>query len=734
MAAIKILDDLSAELIVANPPSLSGLGKYLKTRTASLTAGPDLKLQLPKHLHEVSPGDNGFTLSFDKDVPLGASGTTLTVSAKSTSVIGVLSEAGTPLFEDAFLGPPVTVPAGRAYVSFSFHPTLTAGLKQKVGALGFGFDAGSDVQVRCYRPFDISGEPVTLLEACRESLESFAVPNTADDLQAMKALPVGTIATVSGHGHLQISGSADVAAAFNPLAGINTIAALGTLNAGGTASASLGFDAKLSGDLQLRVERMNGSTIRLSYHKVASRELDLTVDVTANPTVTLGERDLLNMLLRGPGGSSTTAEAKPDEDLSGVGISAAQQKRLTAEMQAGMSRRMDLALHTEFASMRQDEAAFLYEIDVDALDEVGLRALNGALAGNLIELTRLEPTLPAHGLSVLQSRTQALRRKQITWRVNLVGLVNLVSLTELVRTGSVFHDEDSGELVITDKVTTTRMGSATVARNLRKLLFESVMITATYKAGGLDPNTSLSATQTFFTLDRHANRHRMSDYLDAAAAVGLLGQDDIPGALGTVDDFGRASLQLETVFDQAACERLFGDDGAPRDRGFYEDVGKLALLALVQERDADAYRRIPLRDAALWQRMKTAGATRFRFLLPSPITGGSPEHESLHVQVVVADYTMIVWWAEAMASASAAIADLRAYLTGPPRVAPDEHDPEFTKRRTRVSEAMVKAVQKNRTSFGRDPWGLVAMFYAAKRSGAVKGAVVSPSLTRFLPG
>jgi hypothetical protein len=66
-------------------------------------------------------------------------------------------------------------------------------------------------------------------------------------------------------------------------------------------------------------------------------------------------------------------------------------------------------------------------------------------------------------------------------------------------------------------------------------------------------------------------------------------------------------------------------------------------------------------------------------------------------------------------------------------VVPNEDDPAFRARRSRVSQSMVKAVQKNTTSFGRDPWGLVAMFYASKRSARVSGAVVSPRLTRFLP-
>jgi hypothetical protein len=729
MPVIKIADHLSADLVVANPPSASGLGKFLRSKAADLKAGEDLKLQLPKHLQDVSSGDNGFTLTFDHDIPLGIAGTALTVSAASTSLLGVFNQPGTALFERTFIGPPVTIAAEQAYVSLAFQPTLAVSLKQRAGHVSFGFDAGTDIELRCYRPFPLSGTPVTLLDACRESLEAFAIPHSAADLTAMQALPIGTIATVSGHGHLQFSGAADVAAAFNPLASVSTIASLGPLAVGGAAKASVGFEATVSGDWQMRVQRMAGSTIRLSYHTTAARELDVRVDLAAGPAVTLGTRDLLKMFFNGPGGLSNATE----EDLATGGINAAQQKRLTTAMLAGMSRTLNLEVSAEISSARQHDAAFLYDIDMAALDAVGGHALDAALAGNLVELTRLEPDLPAHGIAVLQSRTQTIRSRPITWRINLVGLMNIQSLQELVRTGSVLHDEESGELIVTDKVSATRMGATTVSKTLRKLLFESVMLTATYKAGGLDPNTNLSAAQTFFQLDRRANRQRMSDYLDAVAALGLIAPADVAAALGTATDFGKASLLLETAFDQAACERLFSDAGAPRDRGFYEDVGKLALLALVREHDADAYRRVPLLDGALWAKMKDAGAARFRFVLPAAITGNGADEQQLHAEVVAADYSLIVWWAKAMAAASDAIADLRAYLAGPPQMAPDDQDAEFRARRNRVSQAMVSAVQQNRTTFGRDPWGLVAMFYASKRSGRTRAVIASSRLTRTLP-
>ena len=38
--------------------------------------------------------------------------------------------------------------------------------------------------------------------------------------------------------------------------------------------------------------------------------------------------------------------------------------------------------------------------------------------------------------------------------------------------------------------------------------------------------------------------------------------------------------------------------------------------------------------------------------------------ETLRVEVVSADYTLIIWWAESMATAAKQLADMRAFLKG----------------------------------------------------------------------
>ena len=730
LPSITIRDSLKVDIITAAPQPRTGLGKYLPAGVAALVAEATGAGQLRGLLTSAQAGESGLNLSWSDAVPIGPARDkiALSISAGTKAVVGVYNRTGMELFESSFTGAPLKVPAGRAFVAFSIRPTLGLEARQQVGALTFGFSAGSEAELRCYRPFDLTIAPITLAAACKDLLEHFVIPNTAADLRQMSELPDGTIACASGHGQLKIAASVNLAAAFNPLASVGTIPVLGTLSAGGGgATASVGITAMVSGDFQIRAQRLDASVVRLGFHTVAGRGLDVTVAGSGGTGLTLGDRDLIKLLFAGPGGVPDAAK----EELVKDGLTSERLDRVTATMKAGLSRRLELAVSAQFSALKGDEAAFLYEIDLDALDADGAAAIDRALAGDLTALNALEPDGSRHGIRTVQSRTQALSRKSVNWRINLVGIVNVLSMRELLRNGSVAHDTDSGELVIVDKVTSDRVGAIVEPRQIRRLLYESALMTLTYKAGGLDVNAGLDAAQSFFFFDKSANRQRVSDYLDAVAAVGLLDAAATGDHLSGDDDFGKASLLLETTFDQAACERVFGVPGPPPDRAFYEDIGRRALAALVKASDPDAYRRLPMIDSALWRRMRDGGQAQFRTILPPPITGGGENQQALRVGVVAADYSVIVWWAKAMALAASRLADMLAFLQGRTATSLDQ-DAAFGSRRADLSDAIVKAIRENTSTFD-DPWGLVALFMASAGKAAVAATLVSPKLTLFLP-
>ena len=725
MAEISIRDGLDAQIVSANPHGTNGLGRYFTGTSGVLLAGTDVAGQLRTPLLMANAGESGLAVNWKEKVGLGQRGPALTIEAGSRAVIGVLNRGGMEVFDTTFIGKPVTVAPGSALVSFAVRPSLSLGITQQIGALSFGFAAGTETEIASFHPFDLAATPpVSVADAVRTVLESFVVPNTADDLRQMRTLPENTMASVSGHGELQIGASVNVAAAFNPLASVDTLPRLGKLTVTGAATATAGVKATLSGDFQIRVQKMKDAKVRLSYHKVAGRQLDVSFAAAAGLGVTLGERDLLGMLFDGPGGISGAGR----EDLVQGGITSQQLDRVVDAMKAGVSRRIELSIAASFSSSRTNDAAFLYEIDLDALDAIGAAALDSALSGDLTKLNALEGDAPSHGVTTLASRTQEVRKKKIAWRINLVGIVNIMSMSELVKTASIAHDEDSGDVVILDKVTSDRVGAITTGRQIRKLLYESTMMSLSYRAIGFDTTPDMDIAQTFFFFDRSANRQRLSDYLDAVEALGF-DERDARQQLGSQDDFGKSSLLLETSYDNAASQRVFGPPAGGDPRTFYESLGRDALQSLVRPGDPDAYRRGPLVDHAMWKAMKDAGQPNFRHILPPPITGGPDA--AIRLGVVEADYTVIVWWAGAMAKAAEKLAEMRTFLNGR-TPASLEKDAKFVARRDDLSETIAKAIRSNKASFD-DPWGLVALHRAAGGATATAATLISPKLTLFLP-
>ncbi len=730
--SIKISDSTGLELFTADPQVNSGFGRYLKGTPAQLLAAADVTSRFRQPLTTVNPGSAGVGLSFQNPVSLDSGGAKVTISTGVKASVGVYNRTGLPLFEDNFIGDPLKVPdAGTAYISVGFEGNFGVSATPQLGDISFGIEAGGIGEFRFYRPFDLlaPGPVLTLAEATQEVFENFAIPASFADLEAMGRLPVGTVASVSGAGHLHASASVDLLAAFNPLATASSIPKLGKLTLSGGAKVSVGFEVKVSGEFQVRVRTTAPGKLRLSFHKRHAGELDFDLQGRAGAGVSVGDKDLLAMLFRG----ETKLEGTSEEELVSAGVSKAQLDAIREALRKGMSRKLNLELAARFFALREDEAAFEYDLDLNAVgtNDRAKDAVEAALGGDLRKLNALEGDMPAGGLTLSKSLIKELRQRTVSFRINLLGIVNVISQVDLALKCTVFHDEDSGEVTIADEASAKRIGATTVNRKLRKALYESIMITAAYKASGADVNTDFKAAQSFFQFERRCNRQQMSDFLDAVSAVGLMSSAEIPGKLGSPDDFGPSALSLETEYGQAACLRLFLDGETPRSEAFYEEAGKRAVLALVKASDPDAYRCIPMRDPALWRAMRDAGAfSNVAAVLPQSITRANDR--PVRVEAVFRDMILISWWASSMAVAAERLAEVRKALAEHSAATPLDEDPGFLKAREKLARALSDAVSKNKSNFD-EPWGLVAMFLASEQAAEASATLISPKLTVVLP-
>ena len=81
-----------------------------------------------------------------------------------------------------------------------------------------------------------------------------------------------------------------------------------------------------------------------------------------------------------------------------------------------------------------------------------------------------------------------MRSKGVTLKVNLLGIVNLISVSNLISRCEILSDAASGSVTIKETAASERISAISdpYARQeaLRKALFESVLVTTTYRASG----------------------------------------------------------------------------------------------------------------------------------------------------------------------------------------------------------------------------------------------------------
>src|SRR5262249_47749939 len=148
-------------------------------------------------------------------------------------------------------------------------------------------------------------------------------------------------------------------------------------------------------------------------------------------------------------------------------------------------RSLSLSAQLKISALKENEALFAYDVDLDRLDQPSADAVAAALHGRLEAIERIAEGGGAGRL--ITSAAHQLRARETTWRINLLGIVNVASFADLVREGTVTFDPVSGSLVAADRASSRRIRVESrplesKTTELRRVLFESTMVTAAYQA------------------------------------------------------------------------------------------------------------------------------------------------------------------------------------------------------------------------------------------------------------
>ncbi len=682
MPDISITDELGApvESVKIDLTQPSSLVNYARAQLLHLIVVPDFLALQDKALSVAAPKPIQFQARLGNDFALGIAEPQITLSPKIQAVLR----------------------ADSTHAGLEATGSLAVSAGATAGELSFGIDAGSSVTIGFCKSFDGAAPAPSLGGAVGQMVSGFVIAASVDDLKMLRA---GDVCTVAGQGSLTLSGSFDIAAPVNPLASVKLPLNAGNIDVQDGLMAGVSASITISGAYRIQASGLAGGAIGLRFQKQRNVAMQADLTVAASASVSFGGTDLLSALLGAIGGNGGDPKMLD-------GLTDAEKQTFNAALQDGVNHSLQASLDAALSTMAEGEAIFEYEIRSGALDSVSTGAVNRALHGDLTALTELAS--PA-GVTLRSSVLTRVRSKGVALKVNLLGIVNLISVSNLISRCEILSDAASGSVTIKETAASERISAISdpYARQeaLRKALFESVLVTTTYRASGAVAMPELACASLHFVVNRNSDAAAVRGYLNWFAALNLIGKDEIAGVLPGYAGDKTSTCLLRTVLDDAACENLFFAGGALREEVYYREFGRAALRALLdaESDEIDLARYRFLTEPATWAHaVKMGPSPELRQLVP--MDRSNPRFEQVLADIR-GDLYDIVWWAESMTQAGAALQEMRQFLKGRDPVGLKD-DTEFHARRDALQKLMMSVVEKSKARFG-EPWGMVTLFWSA---------------------
>lgn len=725
MPDIQVTDQLDkpVETIKIDLSHPSSLVKYLKTELLHLAVLPDFLALKDSILSQAATKPIQFQAHAQHSFQLGSTKPEIDVTPTVQATIRANASPGTNLFDGDPFRTPAKVPDHCGYVSVGFQGSLGLDLSGSDGGLTFGFDKASTVKLEYLKAFPLgAGEP-TLGNALGQTLSSYVIPS---DLSDIDALSINDIATVSGQGTLKVSGGVSVTASPNPLASVDLPLGAGTIAVKAGATSALSASFTLSGSYQMRVCRKDADTIELSFLRVSGTALKTEFFADAGIAAKLGDKDLVAAVL-----GAISKDPAGDKKLL-ADLPPAEVKTLRDAIKDGLDYSLRASVDTVLSAVTDDRAAFQYQIQPACLSPEASSALHKALDGDLSLLTAMEEDMQdggilAPGLRMLNSVLSETRKRGLTLRINLLGILNYLTVSELIRNSETLTDAVTGDVTIKETVTGNSLSALVEprARNeaLRKAMFDSVLATTSYRAGKAVILPDLICEQMHFALHQNTNQQIMGDYLRWFVALNLLAGQDKSEILSQFTDGGPSTCVLRTSFGDADCTSMFFDaHGNPRLEPYYLEIGRLALRALLDpEHQAIDRLRYQIVDDALWPRALGIGANPNL----APLVGLSTADD--RVMYLIGDVKVITDWAKAMVDAGALVQDMRAFV-GDSDATTLFQNSDFKKKRDSLQKKLAAMVKASTTRFD-EPWGMVCLFWAGGSPHTAYAKTVAQRLT-----
>ncbi len=706
MPTFKLSDEFSFSTdIEAGPEALS---RYFKSLPDYVALGINLNALRTTTWDDPEVATTHNELSFKSPIDIGGQAAVLKVDAGVNGTLSVFvpQTDNAPLFIFDLFGDNIPVRLNERYVCASLQASVTTTVGAPVDKLRFGFTGESGVNLTYCQRFSLADVTPPVLESIKQTLANFAIPADVDDFTAMAE---GSVASVDSTGSLKFSGSVNLLTFVNPLATVKMpIGSDLKVTAGGSINVGAGYE--YSGDYQIRVQRLAGSLCHLGFYRKKKNDFSINASASAGISTSLDSNPLFKPLLE-----SISSDPQLDQnELAAAGLPLITINAIQCALKSAIDRTLSLGVGMELHSIDENEAMFLYEVDLDAVTPDSKAVLESALQGDLSELVARDHT-PGAGIQALKSLISSEKTLKHAFKVNLLGIYNSISISKLLCDGSAAWDATTGEYVLTDSVTASHIGIDSVnfganSDKLRNVLAENLMMTAAYRAGAcVSGQPALQARHSYFELSDKTGRDDMLHDLLIGAGLGFDEATATSGSLpAELQQFGRTTVLAEAYYDDDAFGGLFFNGDQQRGESEYDRAGRNALTFLTYPGDSLDYRLRAAQDDALWASMRAIGnvqSGQFRALFPDL----NPQA----VSNIGVDYLNIVWWTDSMLKTGQKLLAIRQYLSQP---GVSRTDPEFLKRKGDLANQLKDLAGHTKEDFG-GPWGLLAMNLVAPRPG-----------------
>ncbi len=699
MAEIKITDNLglSGDLQIRDDSPLAKAKlTQLVTTVESLLADFDRPIDQIDFRATALGASTTFPDLLSGDLPT-------TIGGGMNCTLSIAKAADKLLFRDDGFSPVIPIGPNQAWIGVELDVNASADARASANGVGVELAGAAALTTATYSLISSPAGPLPLLrDACATGFSNFSLTTSP---AAVRAQLAGTV------NELEVSGSITAKVSLQAPINLNALASANlpfneTMSIQPDVTLKLGGSIKIAGDFLVRSFKMSDSIVRLGVYKKRGTTFKASFTAEGGVGGDIGDSDVLSTLLNA---------ALPGVNVAAAGIPADTAQALNGAIKDGLDRSLSAQVNVACSAAYTDEAAIVYEIQLDAgVTAETDAALSKALRGDWSALEALPNKRQIRNIAVNTVE------KKISMTLNLFGFYSATSITDYLKRSTILFDE-SGQLSIIDKADVNRISAAALpyaadADKLRKALVTDFLSTATYAVLAGKLKLDMAVIQSYFEYSRNMSWDEMNANILLGYALNVIPKGALTPLAGSKPSFGHASVQAVVKYDNAALLSLFYSDPATqktRGRDEVDLVGRTAMCQLLDPNDAtDAVRIRVLQNDAAWAAMREDGnSANFHSILYLSHLGVT------ELEAVSADYLSIAWWTDALVKVAPLLtATLVAADAAPAGKA--SADANFMKERGRLANAL-GGIARNTDAAFAPGWGEAATFALSGRRGQV---------------